>query len=129
VIYHVAMNLDEIRRLVDSELAEATDAGERDRLAALLATPEQIKLDWEYGKAGEQLSCWRVGRSPEENPCRLWLVYCQQGFGPSFPWGFVETDSASMGIDAQWHSSLVAAAICCGLLPPPPGYEAPGPRE
>ncbi len=32
-------------------------------------------------------------------------------------------------MDSQWHSALEDAAINAGLLPAPPGYEVPGPRQ
>lgn len=114
-----------ILRLLDAELERVSATERRTSLAALLVPPARLNLAWDYGAEGERLDCWLVGQSPGRD---VLLVYCEQGFGPSFPWGFVFPPEDSMGMDSQWHSSLEDAAINAGLLEAPPGYCVPGPR-
>jgi hypothetical protein len=120
------MKLDDICSLVEAELAGIAGHARRTLLSQYLTPAEPIRLFWEYGEPDEQLDCWRVGQSHDQ---RYWLLYCETGFGPSFPWGTVSASSQSLGNDSQWHSGLEDAAIAIRLLPAPPGYEAPGPRE
>ncbi|QOV87369.1 hypothetical protein IPV69_13825 [Humisphaera borealis] len=111
--------------LINSELSRVCDPAQCGRLQGLLQPPSLLSLAWDYGRPDERFDCWQVGRSL----CgRVLLVYCESGFGPSFPWGFVSAAEGSMGMDSQWHSGLEDAAIGAGLLPAPAGYEAPGPR-
>jgi hypothetical protein len=117
---------DDISALVQSEVSRLSDPGRRAALAALLTPPRKFALDWDYGTTDEQFECWQVGQSTSGD---LLLVYCAQGFGPAFPWGFVFPLSKSLGMDSQWHSGLADAAICAGLLDAPDDYESPGPRE
>ena len=114
-----------ITSLIGGELARIADPARRSRLQALLQQPARLSLAWDYGQVDEHFDCWQVGRSPDG---RVLLVYCERGFGPAFPWGFVFADEGSMGMDSQWHSGLEDAAIVAGLLPAPAGYEVPGPR-
>lgn len=116
----------DITSLIAGELARIGDAARRRILQALLQQPTRVRLAWDYGQVDERFDCWQVGGSPDR---RVLLVYCARGFGPSFPWGFVDADEDSMGMDSQWHSGLEDAAIVAGLLPAPVGYEVPGPRS
>ena len=115
----------DIDSLVAGELARVGDPTRRSSLRALLQHPARLSLAWDYGQLDERFNCWQVGCSPDR---RVLLVYCERGFGPDFPWGFVFADEGSMGMDSQWHSGLADAAIVAGLLPAPAGYEVPGPR-
>jgi hypothetical protein len=48
------------------------------------------------------------------------LVYCDQGFGPGIPWGFLFTRdpmSTTMGMDSQWNWYLEEAFVRSGLWP------------
>src|SRR4051812_18608673 len=103
----------QIKGLVAEKLRRITDAERRSALAAFLVPPVRLRLNWEYGAANEQLDCWLVGQSRDEPLVRI--VYCEAGFGPAFPWGYVFGDS--MGMDSDWHSGLEDAAIGAGFLP------------
>ena len=116
------MQSDDISNLVQSELRRLTDPQRRISLEGLLNLPRKLSLAWDYGREGERFDCWCVGQSPNGN---IWLVYCTQGFGPDYPWGFVFPHSDSLGMDSQWHLGLEDAAICAGLLDAPEGYEVP----
>jgi hypothetical protein len=114
-----------ITSLIDGELARIGDPARRGSLQALLQQPARLRLAWDYGQEDEHFDCWQVGQSPDR---RVLLMYCDRGFGSEFPWGFVDADQGSMGLDSQWHSGLEDAAIVAGLLPAPAGYQVPGPR-
>lgn len=123
--YTVSDTTPDIAWLVDRELSRIGDPARRAGLEALLQPPGGLTLAWDYGTENERFDCWQVGCSPDR---RALLVYCERGFGPEFPWGFVFADEGSMGMDSQWHSGLEDAGIVAGLLPAPAGYQVPGPR-
>lgn len=115
--------LDEMRSLVAAELTRSEVRHARDQLAALLVEPEPIRLDWQYDDESGPFDAWRVARSADG---RIDLVHCREGLGSDAdPWGAVFVEEGHMGMDAQWHSGLLDAAICVGLIAPPAGYEVP----
>jgi hypothetical protein len=116
------MQTDKLSDLIQSELKKVAEPSRRASLEALLTSPRQMTLNWAYGQEGEHFDCWRVGQSPNGN---TWLVFCEQGFGPAYPWGFISAEDEWIGMDSQWHLSLEDAAICAGLLNAPAGYEVP----
>jgi len=120
------MQSADVSKLVRLELDRVADPVRRTLLESLLIQPRNLSLAWEYGQLDERFDCWCVGHSALGD---VLLVYCPQGFGPSFPWGFVFSETGSLGNDGQWHSGLEDAAIGIGLLESPDEYESPGPRE
>lgn len=118
-------SLVELEALVDGELARMS-AARRTSLGRLLVPPVLREIPWDYGRAGERHACWIVGRAPDG---LVSLAYCDAGFGPAFPWGYLFEPDDGMGMDAQWHSGLEDAAIGAGCLSAPQGYVVPGPRE
>jgi hypothetical protein len=109
-----------IQSLIESELSRIMDRGRRSNLTTLLVGPTRLSLSWDYGEAETYFDCWVVGRSTDRH---VLLVYCDKGFGPTFPWGFVFPTDDSLGKDDQWYCSLEDAAIVAGLIPSPPGHE------
>jgi hypothetical protein len=108
---------------VARELATVRDVARRDALRAmLLAEPRQEERDWSYGAPGERFPYWVVAEAPERG---IILVYCEQGFGPEFPWGFLFIDAPgdvtrygrTLGMDAQWSWYLEEAFVRSGLWP------------
>jgi hypothetical protein len=112
----------DIQRLVKVELSKVSGTTRRSVLAAILIPPQPLYLNWEYGEPGERFKCWLVGLSPDGN---YRLVYCDNGFGPEHPWGYVGATANSMGMDCQWHVGLQHAAIGARLLDAPPNYKVP----
>jgi len=49
--------------------------------------------------------CWTV---LEHQPSGTGIAYCEEGFGPDFPWGlvFLSGPHMSMGMDSAWFASL-----------------------
>ena len=122
---------EHIRSLVAEQLAMVSDAGRREALRALLlAEPRREEREWDYGDPGERFQYWVVAEAPERG---IILVYCKQGFGPEFPWGFLFTDAAgqleaeelTLGMDAQWNWYLEEAFVRSGLWPGRLGLDEP----
>jgi hypothetical protein len=109
------MQSADVSKLVRLELNRVAEPGRRASLEALLIQPRKLSLAWEYGQSGERFDSWCVGKAPSGD---VLLVYCLQCFGPSFPWGFVFSETGSLGNDGQWHSGLEDAAIGAGLMKP-----------
>jgi hypothetical protein len=100
----------EIHALVEGELAHL-DPIRQDALRSLLTTPRMQLRDWEYGSPGQQFECWIVGEVPD---CDMQLAYCEEGFGPTDPWGVVARSTCSIGMDSQWYETL--EEVCSAFL-------------
>jgi hypothetical protein len=57
-----------------------------------------------YGPPGQKYTCWTV---LEHRPSNTGIAYCEEGFGPSFPWGliFLSGPHMNIGMDAGWKHS------------------------
>jgi len=114
---------DEVKALVARQAAVVADATRREALRGiLLPVPRREERDWEYGEAGERFPYWVVAESPARG---IILVYCEQGFGPESPWGFLFVDAPTeaertLGMDSQWHRNLEGAFVHSGLARPGP---------
>jgi len=116
------VNTEHIRGLVAAELARIADDARRRALADLLTDPSAEEREWDYGPDGQTHPCWVIARHTDRGVA---LVYCQSGFGPTYPWGAVPVDLPRMGRDDSWFASLDDAFIVSGLWggPLPPDYE------
>ena len=107
-----------VRSLVREQVAMISDSRRRAALQELLLDePRQEVRSWDYGESEERYAYWVVADAPQQ---RIILVYCDQGFGPEFPWGFLFTDDPeyeSLGMDAQWNWYLEEAFVRSGLWP------------
>jgi hypothetical protein len=111
----------QIQRLVAGQVALVEDAARQHALEAILVEPRAEERDWDYGTPGQRYRCWVVARDRG-----IVLVYCDQGFGPEFPWGFIPEDAdVSLGMDSQWCWYLEEAFVRSGLWDGPmrPGFE------
>jgi hypothetical protein len=104
---------DEIESLAIAEVGRIGDPARRARASALLTRPAVQSIEWDYGVPGERLDCWVVGARRDG---RVMVVYCDAGFGPERPWGFVHPDEDSAGMASQWHASLEEALAAAGML-------------
>ena len=105
-----------VKVLVAEQMAMIGDAARREALRALLLPePRLEERAWDYGAPGERYPYWVVAEAPERGTI---LVYCEQGFGPEFPWGVLSTggpEHSTLGMDAQWNWYLEEAFVRSGL--------------
>jgi len=104
-----------IQALVDAQLALVEDPDRRSALAQLIVPPRQEEREWDYGAEGERYPYWVVAEAPDRGAI---LVYCEHGFGPDEPWGFLFTDKpefTSLGMDSQWGWYLEEVFVRAGL--------------
>lgn len=104
---------DEMESLRNAELGRIRDPARRARAAAILTKPGLRSIGWDYGVPGERIDCWVVGLRSDG---QVAIVYCEAGFGPELPWGFVSPEADSAGSDSQWHASLEEALVAAGVL-------------
>ena len=111
-----------VRELVARELSLIENTSRREALRALLVDPREDTRYWNYGAPEQRYPYWVVAESAEPP---MMLVYCEHGFGPEMPWGFLMTGGSghdSLGIDAQWDWSLEGAFVYSGLWEGPIAY-------
>jgi hypothetical protein len=112
----------QLASLVAEELRAIVDPSRRSSVQALLRMPSRRSVGWDYGSSGARIDVWIIGGTADGS---VDLVYASEGFGPSYPWGFIFPADDSSGMDSQWHAGLEHAAIGAGILNAPPGYEVP----
>lgn len=132
------LDIERVKALVRDQLCLIENDERKIALQALLVEPRLEDGGWEYGSPGERYPYWVVA---EEPLARVILVYCEQGFGPEFPWGFLFTNDdqeKTLGMDSQWNWYLEEAFIRAGLwagetfrnepwhLPPEIRFKTPG---
>lgn len=108
VVDHMALTASEVSALVEVQLARVSDPQAVALIRRLLVTPRCEQRPWDYGAPGDEYPCWIV---LEHAPSGTGVAYCEQGFGPSFPWGllWISDEHLSMGMDCGWHDSLDGA--------------------
>lgn len=99
------LNAREMAALLEQQFAAITQRDLIEALRPLLVTPRCEHRDWDYGTEGQTYPCWIVAEHPDSGTA---LAYCEEGFGPSYPWGllFLSGEYMSMGMDSQWFVSL-----------------------
>ena len=97
-----------VRDILEAEIERITDPSVLARVRDLLVEPTPVNRGWDYGSPGETFTCWTVLAHPESN---TGIAYCEQGFGPSNPWGlvFLSGPHAGIGMDSGWYDTLEAA--------------------
>jgi hypothetical protein len=94
-----------VTRRVEQELVAIRDRATIDLIRRYLVEPFPVRRNWDYGSPGQTYVCWTVLEHP---PSNTGVAYCEQGFGPDFPWGlvFLSGPYMSMGMDSNWYASL-----------------------
>ena len=108
-----------LERIVAQQLATISDGACRAALRSILVEPRVEVREWDYGAEYEEYPYWVVAEAPEHG---VLLAYCEQGFGPEQPWGFLfmdEPEYATLGMDSQWNGSLEQAFVRSGFWPDP----------
>ena len=101
----MALNASKVTELVEAQVARVTDPKAAVLIRSLLVPPRCEHRPWDYGAHDTQYPCWIVAEHPPSNTA---IAYCEQGFGPSFPWGLlsISGEHLSMGMDSGWYDSL-----------------------
>ncbi len=120
------LTADQVSSLVQRELAQLSDPALLTRIKELLVSPYPVERAWDYGRFGEKFVCWTV---LEHRPSNTAIAYCEQGFGPSDPWGlvFISGEHVGIGMDSGWFATLESAmrdSMAWDDLNPD-GYEVP----
>jgi hypothetical protein len=96
--------------LIAKELSAVTDARVVGAIRDLLIEPRADLIDWDYGAPNQQFLCWTVFH---DGKTELEIVFCENGFGPSMPWGLVNAATPdrrrSMGMDSGWFATFLEA--------------------
>jgi hypothetical protein len=104
------MNADSVSARVKSELLAFSDTLIKPVIEALLIAPRPILRSWDYGQPDQQFVCWQILEDPDVG---TGIAFCEEGFGPNFPWGLVslgESDTrSSMGMDSAWFPTFLSA--------------------
>lgn len=101
----MALTAAQVSTLVETELARISDPKTAALIRALLVAPRCELRPWNYGAPGAEYPCWIVA---EHSPSGTAFAYCEEGFGPSSPWGMlaISGEHLSMGMDCGWYESL-----------------------
>ena len=99
-----------LNALITTELAAVADERVVGAISSLLVEPRAGLIDWDYGSPNQQFNCWTVFHDRLNN---TEIVFCEEGFGPSMPWGLVPADAGdgrrSMGMDSGWFETFLEA--------------------
>ena len=95
----------EIEKIVQSELFTISLPEIVAAIKPLLVTPTMHLRNWDYGQPGEAYHCWTVLEHPESDTA---IVYSDDGFGPTCPWGLVGLSASDkwFGMDSGWFRTL-----------------------
>jgi len=102
----------EIRSLVAYELSIITNPARRGALEQLLIAPVIRERDWDYKPPDQRYTYWCVAEAHDRE---IELAYCEHGFGPTFPWGWLYKRDPTFGNDGQWNWYLEEAFVRSGL--------------
>jgi hypothetical protein len=94
----------EVKQMVGEQLAGIVDPHLRDEARRVLIEPMLRDVPWDYGEEGEAFACWIIADFRPSHP--YVAAYCDRGFGPEVPFGIIDADLSSMGMDAQWFDTL-----------------------
>jgi hypothetical protein len=102
----MAVDAVTVKRLLEAELAKLSDTRVDRYIRSLVIEPTSAPRGWDYGDPGQKYVCWTVLEHHYSNSS---IVYCEDGFGPSDPWGllFLTGEHTSMGMDSQWYPTFL----------------------
>jgi len=118
-------NLVSLAARIDAELEYFESEAQTAAFRAVQAPPFIVQLPWSYG--GDELhNCAVVAEAGISR-----IVFCETGFGPSFPWSLMRAEQSDLGADAGWCAYLYEVFTTSSMWSsePPPGFELCGPGE
>ena len=106
----MAATPEDLKAMIEAELTLLTSS---DLLMAIrngLVEPRPIQLNWDYGTPGQQFDGWIVFDHAAIS--RTCIAYCEQGFGPTAPWGLIwdvedRGGGYGMGMDSGWYQTFI----------------------
>jgi hypothetical protein len=103
------MDRREIEALIGTQLEAIKQPDLVACIRRYLVSPRLENRDWDYGEPGATFPCWIFAEDVHANTA---MAYCENGFGPTNPWGsiFLAGEFSSIGMDSQWFVSLEDAA-------------------
>jgi hypothetical protein len=105
------IDADTLRTLIESELANVSDARVIEHIRGMLVEPNVVLRSWDYGEPGQKYPCWMVLKDASRSGGAI--AYCEYGFGPRCPWGLVssgdDVKDQSMGMDSGWFTTFLDA--------------------
>lgn len=101
------LSASQVSSLVEAEIGKISNPRVIELIRRLIVPPRCESRPWDYGVSGATYPCWIVAEHPASNTA---FAYCEEGFGPSSPWGLLSLsgDYLSMGMDSSWFTSLEA---------------------
>lgn len=103
----MSIQADALKSMIASELADVSDQRVLDHIQALLIEPKIVLRDWDYGAPNQRFPCWTVF---EDRASATVIAFCEQGFGPAYPWGLIhlgEDDGGDIGMDSAWFLNFL----------------------
>jgi len=102
------LNAANLKKKIDLELDRLSDERVLKHIRHHLIHAKVVMRDWQYGMVGQKYPCWTV---LEHSSSNTGIAYCEEGFGPDYPWGLVSLSGtdASMGMDTGWFKSFLDA--------------------
>jgi hypothetical protein len=113
-----------VEKKIEAEIARIAQPELVDCIRGYIVPLRRELREWDYGSPGLSYPCWIFAEHPESNTA---FAYCEQGFGPSDPWGLlsIRGDFLSIGMDSGWFATLESAfrdSMAWNGVDPP-GYE------
>jgi len=114
----------ELKKVIELEISLISQPELIDCIRRHLIEPRCEPREWDYGAPGLTYPCWIFAEHSVSNTA---FAYCDQGFGPTDPWGLLSIRGShmSIGMDSGWFSRLEGvfrdSMAWDGI--DPPGYE------
>lgn len=113
-----------VASLIERQIASLAQRELAELIRALCVPLRWERRFWNYGEPEQVFFCCVFA---EHQASGVSFVYCENGFGPDYPWGMLSAaaDDRSMGLDGQWYASIEDVFRGSGVWRgvDPPGYE------
>jgi len=102
------VNLVEMEKLVKNGIERISQQDLIDTIKNHIIPLRLENREWDYVDSFTEYPCYIVLEDKKSNTA---VAYCEQGFGPNYPWGliFIEGEVMSLGMDSGWFASLEEA--------------------
>ena len=101
--------MSEITEIIEKELKFFESANQVEEIRNYLIKPQSKLFNWQYGDETHEV--YEIAKNDKEQ-----IVYCETGFGPSFPWATISLNTNDLGQDGSWNAYLYEAFITSSLF-------------